>query len=121
MTRLAWATDAEVSQSVFMTPVKTTIAGLGVIFALLVVLAIVSNATEPHAAKASAVELAWSHVRVGMTKQQVLALVGPPLGEARVPETTSVVWTYTSAERNDLGRPYSVILTRGLVESTSSR
>jgi outer membrane protein assembly factor BamE (lipoprotein component of BamABCDE complex) len=103
-----------------MTPVKITIAGLGVISALLVALAIVSNAIEPPAAKGSAVEIAWSHVRVGMTKHQVLALVGPPLDKARVPETTSVVWTYTSAERNDVGRPYSVILTRGVVASTSS-
>ena len=103
-----------------MRPVKITIAGLGVIFALLVALAIVSHATEPGAAKTSAVETAWSQVRVGMTERQVVALVGRPLGEARVPETASVVWTYTSAERNDLGRPYSVILTRGVVESTSS-
>jgi outer membrane protein assembly factor BamE (lipoprotein component of BamABCDE complex) len=102
-------------------PVKITIAGLAVIFALLGALAFVSNATKPHAApKPPAAQVAWSRVRVGMTERQVLALVGRPVGEARVPQTASVVWTYTSSERNDVGRPYSVLLTRGVVESTSS-
>jgi outer membrane protein assembly factor BamE (lipoprotein component of BamABCDE complex) len=101
-------------------PEKITIAGLAIICAVLMALAVVSNATKPHAAKPPAAEVAWSQVRVGMTQRQVVALVGRPLDEARVPQTASVVWTYTSRERNDLGRPYSVLLTRGVVESTSS-
>lgn len=54
----------------------------------------------------SALRTAVGEVRVGMTRQDVLRIVGPPYDEARV--GPYLVWTYTSMD--DLGYAYQITM-----------